>query len=288
MNPINDIIETVFISFETDEYAYGFLNGKFSGLPSRKALKKALKAERIIDLDCLTPLNERSMLRKGMRVGLRAAKTNTVLWKTALAVVYEDNDLAIIDKPAGMAVSSSGHRALKNALPENLQSSSSIDRLAAPTPVHRLDFDTAGLVMVAKTYSAARVLGDDFSHHQISKRYHARVIGTLNEALTIDEPIDGKPAVTHIEVLRQGAIGESAYTELALFPMHGRHHQLRRHLFAVNHPIIGDRLYRSATDALESRRLWLEHFEVSFTHPRQGHRITCRRPKPLISLPLSL
>ena len=96
-----------------------------------------------------------------------------------LEVIYEDDYLAIIDKPPGILVSGNKLKTIVNALPFNLQVSSQIDALINPLPVHRLDFPTSGLLLIAKTNNALVALGKMFEEKKISKIYHAITIGQM-------------------------------------------------------------------------------------------------------------
>ena len=220
-------------------------------------------------------------------------------------VLYEDDAILALDKPAGLPVhpSATYH---KNTLTYLLRQKYGDD---APQIAHRLDRETSGLLLCGKTRAAERALKIDFENRRVSKRYLAIVQGEMpNDVGRIELPMDrakeglhilmevtpegeGYPSVTRYRVLarRDGA------TLVALAPESGRQHQLRVHLAALGYPIIGDKLYgpegvqtfldyieTGMTDALRDRlghdRQALHAFELRFTHPSTGEPTTLRAP----------
>ncbi len=271
MSPTGEVLEIVRMGGETEERAYVHLVGKFAVLPSRKSLKKALKAQRIIDLETGEALSELSSLRKGMPIALLAADSLPPVWEFPLKVVYEDDDLAVVYKPSGMTTASAKRRCLKNALAFNLKVSQSQGRLAAPLPVHRLDHATEGLLVCAKTAPALATLGTQFEARKVKKTYEAIVLGHYSGQGIIDSPIDGKDAITRVVKIEPYTTrsGEQR-SKLILEPMHGRTHQLRIHLSSLGHPIVGDRLYGSTARG----KLRLRSVGVEFTHPVLKSRLS--------------
>ena len=220
-------------------------------------------------------------------------------------VLYEDDAVLALDKPAGLPVhpSATYH---KNTLTYLLREKYGSD---APQIAHRLDRETSGLILCGKTREAERALKIDFENRNVSKRYLAIVRGEMpKDEGRIELPMDrakeglhilmevtpqgeGYPSVTRYRVLarRRGA------TLVALAPESGRQHQLRVHLSAIGHPIIGDKLYgpegvqtfldyieTGMTDALRDRlghdRQALHAYELHFTHPTTGEPTTLRAP----------
>lgn len=269
MNPTAEFDEQHRVSDDTDATAYVYLVGVFIGLPSRKSLKKALKAQRLIDVETGDPLTELSRMRKGMVIGLMPSSAPLQRWDFPLKVVYEDDHVAVVFKPAGVTTGSTKRRCLKNALSFNLRKSTAPGALRAPLPVHRLDHATEGLVICAKTGIALTALGQQFEAHTVEKQYIAEVVGHYSGDGLLNMPIEGKPATTEVLAVRHRLHTNGAESsELILRPLQGRTHQLRIHLSTAGHPILGDRLYGASS----SGKLRLKAVMVRFIHPE--HKTT--------------
>lgn len=207
----------------------------------------------------------------------------------ALPVIFEDADCIAIDKPAGMPAAPTRSAAAGTALDvlaERLQ------RGASLWLVHRLDARTSGVLLFAKNRAAAGALGKAFQARIVTKTYLARVpLGLETSPLRHDTSgsidlalcnvggrakvvAEGKPARTEWQVLRRD--GETMLLQLR--PITGRLHQLRAHLHAAGHPILGDRLYGGPP----ASRLMLHAATLSFPHPRSGEPIEIAAPIPAI------
>ncbi len=218
-----------------------------------------------------------------------------------LRIVYEDADLLVIDKPAGMVVHpAAGHEGgtLVNALLHHAPGIAGVGDTFRPGLVHRIDKDTSGLLVVTKTDAAMRKLAAAFAHHRIERRYVAIVLGQLPaDTLTIStlhgrHPVDrkrfsskvreGKTAVTHVQVLARSALCTLCVCTLET----GRSHQIRMHLAEHGHPIAGDALYggarthaktpRTVSDIACLRRIErqaLHAYALGFVHPRTGEAL---------------
>jgi 23S rRNA pseudouridine1911/1915/1917 synthase len=237
-----------------------------------------------------------------------------------LAIAYEDRDLIVIDKPKGLAVHPApGHPSgtLVNALIAHCGASlSGIGGVRRPGIVHRLDKDTTGLMVVAKTDRVHTALAQQFAAHgadgRLVRRYQALAWGKLSRKEgTIDAPLGRSPANrTRIAVVRdgQGRAAVTHYRELTTLPPRrptpllslleltlatGRTHQIRVHLAHLGHPLLGDKTYgagfkasaralsaeaRAALDALD--RQALHATELSFIHPATGRRLHFTSPLP--------
>lgn len=233
----------------------------------------------------------------GARVTVDAAAIAEVAFipeDVPLAIAFEDDDLIVVDKPAGMHVHPLGpHRTgtLLNALLWHAGARPDEPWAAwRPSPMHRLDRAARGLVAFAKTAYVHDVMRRMFD--AIERRYRATVIGeVVGERGTIDAPLGrdpvcnyrravvpvergGQRAVTHWSV----AARESGRTVLELVLETGRTHQIRAHLAAIGHPIIGDALYmQNATSSADAARgIDLHAVELRFRHPRTGVEILCR------------
>jgi 23S rRNA-/tRNA-specific pseudouridylate synthase len=165
-------------------------------------------------------------------------------YKVALKVHFEDEDLAVVEKPPGLATSGNQWKTLQNALPSNIQHSGRKDALSVPLTVHRLDAKTHGLVLVAKTASARIQLGRLFEARKVQKTYTAILQGKLTGEGAFNAPIEGKEALTFYKVLSHFQHVKDDWNSLVeLSPVTGRKHQLRIHCAQSGHPIVGDVKY---------------------------------------------
>ena len=210
----------------------------------------------------------------------RAASTTAVLYPGEVLSLYIDEHLLVLDKPAGLL-----------AVPGRSEPDCLASRALALWPdarvVHRLDQATSGLIAFARSADAQRVLSAAFAERRVDKRYVAVVEGELaDEQGQIDLPLAadwpnrprqivdvarGKPSLTHWQVLAR----EAGRTRLALTPVTGRTHQLRVHLQAIGHPIVGDGLYGQA-----GTRLLLHAAHLTLPHPYDGRSVACQSHAP--------
>ncbi len=215
-----------------------------------------------------------------------------------LAILYEDSDLIVLDKPAGLVVHPApGHAAdtLVNALLHHCSDLQGIGGELRPGIVHRLDKDTSGVLVVAKNEQAVAALVAQFSAHTVEKEYLALVWGTPGKPSdTIDLPIGrhpvhrkkmaivskGRPAVTRYETL-------AAKPLAALLRVHietGRTHQIRVHLAHLGHPVVGDTTYGRARhglpEGLDIPRQMLHARRLKIAHPRDGRPMEFTAPPP--------
>ena len=213
-----------------------------------------------------------------------------------LPIVYQDHDLLVVDKPAGMVVHpAAGHSSgtLVNALLHHVDDLSGIGGERRPGIVHRLDRGTSGLMVVAKHDAAHEELARQFHDREVEKQYLALVWGGVSAGRRIDEPIGRDPsnrkkmsarsrrareAVTRI--VRAEPIGNAL--TLVLVAIHtGRTHQIRVHLSAIGHPIVGDALYGGVRRRVPGDiravghldRPFLHAASLAFTHPVDGRRM---------------
>lgn len=211
----------------------------------------------------------------------------------SLDIIYEDDDLMVINKPQGLVVhpASSYHEpTLVHGLLFQADQLSSINGIARPGIVHRIDKDTSGLLVVAKNDETHQALSKDLSQHLIKRKYIALVYGALKEEQgTIDLPIQrhpknrlkmaviegGKRAVTHFKVLERF----EGYTLLSCELETGRTHQIRVHLSYIHHPIVGDPLY-GPKDVHGEDGQFLHATELSFFHPTKKEHMTFHADMP--------
>lgn len=202
-----------------------------------------------------------------------------------LDIVYEDSDLLVINKPQGMVVHpAAGHSegTLVNALLAHCKEDlSDINGVLRPGIVHRIDKDTSGLMLACKNNFTHLKLADMLSRHEIVREYRALVYGYVKEDRgMVDAPIgrsandrrkmavikDGKPAVTHFEVLDR--LGEISDLKLVLET--GRTHQIRVHMAYIGHPVVGDPVYASRRKNYGLTGQALHSRAITFVHPRTG------------------
>ena len=215
-----------------------------------------------------------------------------------LSIKYEDDDVVVIDKPAGMVVHPAPGNwtgTLVNALKGRGETLSSTDDPTREGIVHRLDKETSGLLLVAKTDRAHRSLGAAMAQRTISRRYAVMCWGHLAEELvTVDRPIARDPRDRkRMAVLATGKPAKTAFVRLArydpgeLLRAHlytGRTHQIRVHLASIGHPVIGDDTYGGGGGrklvALPPKRHFLHAAWLLFKHPVTGEEIDVRSPLP--------
>ncbi|MDO4833698.1 MAG: RluA family pseudouridine synthase [Bacillota bacterium] len=219
-----------------------------------------------------------------------------------LDIIYEDEELIVVNKPAGMVVHPAPGNytgTLVNALMYHCGSNlSSINGVIRPGIVHRIDKNTSGLLMVAKTDKAHGSLSQQLAGHTISRRYKAIVYSNIREdSGTVDEPIGRDPANRlRNAVIHEGAPGSSAaknavthYTVLERFGNFtlieavletGRTHQIRVHMAYIKHPLLGDELYGSVKNKVGAGRQMLHAGLLGFTHPSTGEymEFSCAPP----------
>lgn len=188
-----------------------------------------------------------------------------------LEIVFEDDHLAIINKPGGIPVSGNQFRTIQNALSPKLKPSLQRDKLWLPRPVHRLDAATCGLLLIAKTSKSIIALSRQFEQKEIKKRYRAVVVGKLNQHGLLDAPIKGKKALSRYRCLEHVRSIKNDWLSLVdLFPETGRTHQLRIHLSNAGHPVFGDTLYGKEGHIKKGKGLFLCAVELAFRHPFSG------------------
>jgi tRNA pseudouridine32 synthase/23S rRNA pseudouridine746 synthase len=203
-------------------------------------------------------------------------------------ILHADPHLLVVDKPAGLPSVPGRPLALQDCAASRARALYD-DALT----VHRLDMATSGLLLLARGPDMQRALGRLFEHRQVDKRYEAVVAGRpATEEGRIDLPLmadwprrprqivdhqQGKPSLTHWRVLAEDAEGT---TRLELQPHTGRSHQLRVHLSAIGHPILGDDLYAPPAVCLASARLLLHATRLVFEHPALGKAVSFHSPAP--------
>lgn len=252
--------------------------GTFQSIPSRKGFKNALK-QGWVYLDGSRAYTG-TVVKGGELIELFRVPAKKPSIPLSVPVLYEDDYLAVLNKPAGLLVSGNQRWTLENALPYNLKPSTANDGLARPEPIHRLDYPTTGVLLVGKTAKVVSALNRAFEQRMVQKTYLAVTIGTMQESGSIHTPVDHKPAETHFEVLK--SIDSEKYGRLNLVKLHpitGRRHQLRKHVAGLGNPILGDKDYGKAGFISKGNGLYLHALELKFTHPILGKTLTVEAPK---------
>mgnify|MGYP000541496818 FL=1 len=211
-------------------------------------------------------------------------------------ILYEDEDILIVNKPKGMVVHpSAGHYSgtLVNALMYHCKDQlSGINGIMRPGIVHRIDMDTTGSLLVCKNDFVHQDLAEQLKEHSIQRIYHAIVHGVIKEDEgTIDAPIgrhpierkkmsvnykNGKDAVTHYKVLER--FKNATYVECRLET--GRTHQIRVHMTSIGHPLLGDEVYGSGKNPYHLQGQTLHAMILGFVHPSTGEYMEFTAPLP--------
>ena len=236
-------------------------------------------------------------VRQGDKITINNVKTDTediTPWDYPLDIVFEDDDIIIINKPSGMVVhpgNGNKDHTLVNALKsytDKLSDMNGVERLGI---VHRIDKDTSGLIMVAKTNKAHEILGEYFKEHSIKREYIALLCGIFpHDTATIDAPIgrdeknrlrmtvtpnNSKKAITHLEVLKRYKAG---YTLVKARLETGRTHQIRVHTKYIGYPVYNDPVYSNkSTDDFGQ---FLHSYSMEFIHPITKEKMYFKRDVP--------
>ena len=222
----------------------------------------------------------------------RPIEATAVAEDIALDIIFEDADMLVVNKPPGMTVHPSpGHTTstLVNAILAHCTDLSGIGGVLRPGIVHRLDRDTSGVIVVAKNDAAHNALAKQLKDRTVEKTYVALVEGTPKPAEgVIDAPIARDPRNRQRMAIVDAAARPSRRTSVIerfdgtslveARPKTGRTHQIRVHLAAIGHPIIGDRVYGKPSQLVA--RQFLHARRIVFAHPRTGERVEFEAPLP--------
>ena len=222
--------------------------------------------------------------------------TGLVAEPVEFGVIHEDPQLIVVDKPPGLVVHpGSGHErpTLAAGLLHRYPELEGVGAAGRWGMIHRLDRDTSGVLLVGRTVASFERLSSDMAGRRIRRFYTTLVHGTFATPTgTVDAPIGrdpdrptrravvpgGKPAVTHYEVVEEFVAADVSLIEVALAT--GRTHQIRVHMTAIDHPIVGDRAYSSLNKAVDSPRIFLHAHRLGLDHPSTGEALTFTAPLP--------
>ena len=265
---------------------------------SRSFIQKLIKNERVtVNGNVITKVKYPVSFRDKIIIEIPAPTELEIKpEKMDLDILYEDNDVIVIDKPKGMVVHPApGHysHTLVNAVlyhcGENL---SGINGVIRPGIVHRIDMNTTGSLLICKNDKAHQILAEQLKEHSITRKYHAIVHGNLKEDTgTVNAPIgrhptdrkkmstkapNGRHAVTHYRVLER--FGNFTYIECQLET--GRTHQIRVHMASLQHPLLGDSVYGPAKSPYKLQGQTLHAMTIGFIHPSTGEYMEFHAPLP--------
>lgn len=263
---------------------------------SRSRIQKLLEEEKIL-VNGVIPKNSYKV-EVGDTITIEeepAKEINLEAQDIPLEIMYEDEDIIVVNKPKGLVVHPANGNpdgTLVNAIMAICKDSlSGIGGEIRPGIVHRLDKDTSGLIIVAKNDIAHMKLSDMLKNHEVEKTYLALVRGEIKEnEATINMPIgrstkdrkkmavskEGKKAVTHFTVLHR----YPDYTYLEVKIETGRTHQIRVHLSEIGHPIIGDNVYSNGKNPFGVEGQMLHATKLVFNHPITDKKLTIEAPLP--------
>ena len=264
---------------------------------SRSYLQKLLKEQGITVNGREVKANYKVQAGDEIRISLPDLSDPDILpEEIPLDILYEDEDVMVVNKPKGMVVHpSAGHTTgtLVNAILFHCQGNlSGINGVMRPGIVHRIDKDTTGALLICKNDVAHRNLADQLKEHSIKRRYRAIVSGNLkDDEGTVEGPIgrhpvdrkkmainykNGKEAITHYTVLER--FGNATYVECRLET--GRTHQIRVHMTSIGHPLLGDEVYGAGKNPYHLQGQVLHAMVLGFVHPRTGEYMEFSAPLP--------
>jgi 23S rRNA pseudouridine1911/1915/1917 synthase len=280
---------------------------------SRVRVQQLIAQKKVLVNDAVAKPSQRLSGKERIAVlgSAQPAPLRAIAEEVPLDIVYEDDDLAVINKPAGMMVHAGAgatddqrnRGTLVNALLHHFKTLSGVGGELRPGIVHRLDKSTSGLILVAKNDEAHRKLAAQFVRHQVKKSYIALVYGWLKKDRgTITSSISrdlvrrtrmttrregGRQAITHYVVKERIDAKPCKFTLLEIQIDTGRTHQIRVHLASLGHPIVGDTLYGAPREIrvgeagmLTLQRNFLHAAGLQFEHPRTGLPLSFSRPLP--------
>jgi len=241
--------------------------GLFELITTKSALKKALKKKCILVNGEVATTATFIKVGDTIKVFIPDTPEPRKILTLKLNILFEDEHLAAIHKPAGILVSGNSFKTIANGLVQNIKKSKLSDA-THPQPVHRLDYATTGILLIGKTSRSIRALNKMFELKKIEKTYYAITIGEMDVAGQITLNIEGKESktvYTRIATVPSGKFGK--LNLVLLQPKTGRRHQLRRHMSQHGHPILGDKDYGIEGSILKGKGMYLHAYSLKFIHP---------------------
>ena len=263
---------------------------------TRMQAQRMLQQQEILVNDKICKMSYK--VKKGDKIEIQIVEpkeTEIQAENIPLEIVYEDNDIVIVNKAKGMVVhpgNGNWEGTLVNAIMGHCKDSlSGIGGKIRPGIVHRLDKDTSGLIIVAKNDTAHVFLSNEIKQHRVKKTYLALVRGVVKEnEATIHMPIardrndrikmttskNGKDAITHFKVLKR----YQGYTFLEITIETGRTHQIRVHLSKIGYPVVGDAVYSNGKNPFGITGQMLHAYQLELTHPTTGEKMKLQAELP--------
>lgn len=264
---------------------------------SRSFFQKLIKEDLVLVNGKIQKANYRVSAEDTVNITIPKAQEIEILPENIpLDILYEDNDVLVVNKPKGMVVHpSAGHYSgtLVNAVMYHCRESlSGINGAIRPGIVHRIDMDTTGALIICKNDNAHVKIAEQIKEHSVTRRYRGIVNGVVKQEegriegaigrhpierkkMAINEK-NGKPAVTHYRVLER--FKNHTYMEFELET--GRTHQIRVHMASIRHPLLGDMLYGSGKNPYHLQGQTLHAMIIGFMHPSTGKYIEVEAPLP--------
>lgn len=264
---------------------------------SRSFFQKLIKENLVLVNGTVQKANYRVCAEDTVSITIPKAQEIEILPENIpLDILYEDEDVLVVNKPKGMVVHpSAGHysKTLVNAVMYHCRDSlSGINGTIRPGIVHRIDMDTTGALIVCKNDNAHIKIAEQIKEHSVTRRYRGIVNGVVKQdqgriegaigrhpverkKMAINEK-NGKPAVTHYRVLER--FHNHTYMEFELET--GRTHQIRVHMASIGHPLLGDTLYGSGKNPYHLQGQTLHAMVIGFIHPSSGEYVEVEAPLP--------
>lgn len=276
MHQNKHIVPKLLKPIRLQEYGVGIFNLALTKSALKKALKKNyITVNGVIATSATYIKGEETIC---LSIHEDEIKKTKLIFK--LNVLFEDEYLAIIHKPAGILVSGNSFKTIANALPQNLKWSTLTDA-TIPQPVHRLDYPTTGLLLIGKTNNSIRILNKLFENKKIKKTYYAVTIGEMQQKGKITSVIDGKQSQSNYKVINSAISKRFKTLNLVkLKPKTGRKHQLRKHLLSIGNPILGDKDYGVKPFVLNGKGLYLHAYSLKFIHPFTKKKVSFKGELP--------
>lgn len=287
------VTETGINGIRLDKY----LSDRLPDAITRSFLQKLIKEEQVTVDGRLQKANYKLKPEQTIQITIPPAEETAILPEDIpLDILYEDNDLLVVNKPKDMVVHPSARHytgTLVNAIMFHCKGSlSGINGEIRPGIVHRIDKDTTGSLIICKNDESHLKIAEQIKEHSVKRIYRGIVSGTLKESEGTVEgnigrhPIDrkkmalvtkgGKPAITHYRVLEQ--FKNAAYMEFHLET--GRTHQIRVHMASIGHPLLGDTVYGNAKNPYKLNGQTLHAMTIGFIHPTTGEYLEVSAPIP--------